>query len=53
MAKLQEINRDVKKQTKEERREPVLSGTFASVMLLGLFLVLSWVGIFILFLVRG
>ncbi|MNW19103.1 hypothetical protein D3C71_2189450 [compost metagenome] len=32
--------------------EPSLKGTFASVLLLGLFLVVSWVAIFILFLAR-
>ncbi|MEC0211153.1 cytochrome c oxidase subunit 2A [Paenibacillus ehimensis] len=30
-----------------------MRGTFASVMLLGLFLLLSWIGVFVLFMVRG
>ncbi|MDO3675983.1 cytochrome c oxidase subunit 2A [Paenibacillus ehimensis] len=30
-----------------------MRGTFASVMLLGLFLLLSWFGVFVLFMVRG
>ncbi|UJF33813.1 cytochrome c oxidase subunit 2A [Paenibacillus hexagrammi] len=33
-------------------KEPVLSGTFAAVLLLGLFLVGSWGAVFILFLSR-
>ncbi|WP_019532887.1 cytochrome c oxidase subunit 2A [Paenibacillus ginsengihumi] len=33
--------------------EPVLKGTFASVMLLGLFLLLSWIAVFALFIARG
>lgn len=32
--------------------EPSLNGTFASVLLLGFFLVISWVAVFILFLSR-
>ncbi|GAB7055044.1 cytochrome c oxidase subunit 2A [Paenibacillus naphthalenovorans] len=32
--------------------EESLKGTFVSVMLLGLFLVLSWVGVFLLFMAR-
>ncbi|WP_159881016.1 cytochrome c oxidase subunit 2A [Paenibacillus puerhi] len=53
MAKLQDINRRVEKPAKESHNEPVLKGTFAAVMLLGLFLVVSWVGIFLLFIARG
>ncbi|MEB3103742.1 hypothetical protein [Ferviditalea candida] len=34
-------------------KEPVLTGTFASVMILGGFLLLSWVIVFIIFLVRN
>lgn len=36
----------------ETDHEPSLKGTFASVLLLGLFLVISWVAVFILFLDR-
>ncbi|MCP3773574.1 cytochrome c oxidase subunit 2A [Paenibacillus sp. MZ04-78.2] len=38
---------------KQKNEEEGLRGTFASVMLLGLFLLLSWIGVFVLFLVRG
>nr|WP_156396690.1 cytochrome c oxidase subunit 2A [Paenibacillus sp. Soil724D2] len=37
--------------TKAEQ-EPALKGTFASVMLLGAFLVITWVAVFLLFLYR-
>ncbi|MEK8127584.1 cytochrome c oxidase subunit 2A [Paenibacillus filicis] len=53
MAKLQDTERHVEKPAQETRNEPVLKGAFASVMLLGLFLVISWVGVFLLFLARG
>ncbi|NOU89730.1 cytochrome c oxidase subunit 2A [Paenibacillus sp. LMG 31460] len=33
-------------------QEPVLKGTFASVMLLGAFLAITWVAVFLLFLYR-
>lgn len=36
-----------------KKEEPVLKGTFVSVMLLCAFIVLSWVGVFILFVVRN
>jgi hypothetical protein len=35
-----------------QHQEPELKGTFASVMLLGLFLVLTWVGAYVLFISR-
>ncbi|MGF9915467.1 cytochrome c oxidase subunit 2A [Paenibacillus ehimensis] len=38
---------------KHKHEEEGLRGTFASVMLLGLFLLLSWFGVFVLFMVRG
>ncbi|MBU7314170.1 cytochrome c oxidase subunit 2A [Paenibacillus oleatilyticus] len=38
---------------KQKNEEEGLKGTFASVMLLGLFLLLSWFGVFVLFIVRG
>jgi hypothetical protein len=37
---------------KEEDKEPALNGTFAAVMLLGAFLAISWLAVFILFLFR-
>ncbi|WNR44229.1 cytochrome c oxidase subunit 2A [Paenibacillus roseipurpureus] len=33
-------------------QEPLLNGTFAAVLLLGLFLVVSWVAVFLLFMSR-
>ncbi|MEW9702193.1 cytochrome c oxidase subunit 2A [Paenibacillus sp. SI8] len=36
----------------KDDKEPALKGTFAAVMLLGAFLVISWVAVFVLFLVR-
>lgn len=45
--------RDMKAGARHTDKEPSLKGTFTSVMLLGLFLVVSWVGVFILFLNRG
>ena len=41
------------KSEESHNQGPVLKGTFASVMLLGLFLALTWVGVFVLFMVRG
>ncbi|MFC4596941.1 cytochrome c oxidase subunit 2A [Cohnella hongkongensis] len=38
--------------TQPETREQPLKGAFASVMLLGAFLALSWIGVFILFVSR-
>ncbi|SHF55556.1 cytochrome C oxidase subunit II [Ornithinibacillus halophilus] len=40
------------KKDENKHEEPNLKGTFVSVMLLGAFLVLSWVGVFILFIGR-
>ena len=37
---------------KEEDKEPALNGTFAAVMLLGAFLVISWLAVFFLFISR-
>ncbi|MNH98755.1 hypothetical protein D3C73_515020 [compost metagenome] len=36
----------------EQKEEPSLKGTFAAVMLLGGFLLISWLAVFILFLAR-
>jgi len=36
-----------------EAKEPSLKGTFASVMLLGAFLAITWIGVFILFVARN
>lgn len=36
-----------------EAKEPSLKGTFASVMLLGAFLAIAWIGVFILFVARN
>ncbi len=33
--------------------EPSLKGTFASVMMVGAFLLVSWLGVFLLFLARS
>lgn len=38
--------------TAPEHKEPELKGTFASVMLLGAFLVITWVGAYLLFISR-
>lgn len=35
------------------REETSLKGTFVSVMLLGAFIVISWIGVYMLFLNRG
>lgn len=45
---LQEV--DPKKKQDEEEDE--YKGSFAAVMMLGLFLIVSWVGVWILYLVR-
>ncbi|GGA09274.1 hypothetical protein GCM10008018_63630 [Paenibacillus marchantiophytorum] len=46
-------NNDViDKERKHTEQEPILRGTFASVLLLGLFLLVSWVIIFVLFISR-
>lgn len=34
------------------KKEPPLKGTFASVLLLGGFILMTWLGVFILYLVR-
>ncbi|MBO9606829.1 MAG: cytochrome c oxidase subunit 2A [Paenibacillaceae bacterium] len=47
--------REQKRQHAEERErggEPALKGTFVSVMLLGAFLIASWVAVFVLFATR-
>ncbi|WP_082595962.1 cytochrome c oxidase subunit 2A [Paenibacillus sp. Soil750] len=36
----------------EHKPEPSLRGTFASVLVVGLFLVISWVAVFLLFISR-
>ncbi|WP_127530355.1 cytochrome c oxidase subunit 2A [Paenibacillus kobensis] len=33
--------------------EPALKGTFVSVLLLGAFIAISWIGVFVLFIVRN
>jgi len=33
--------------------EPALKGTFVSVLLLGAFIAVSWIGVFVLFIVRN
>ncbi len=41
-------------EAKEQReQEPALRGTFASVMLLGAFIAVSWIGVFVLFIHRN
>ncbi|SES79586.1 hypothetical protein SAMN05216389_102208 [Oceanobacillus limi] len=50
MSNLHEKKQETK--VKTEKESPSLKGTFISVMLLGLFLVLSWVGAFMLFISR-
>jgi len=37
---------------KHDKEEENLTGTFTSVMMLGGFLILSWIGVWILYLVR-
>jgi len=37
----------------ENKEEPALKGTFASVMLLGAFIVVTWIGVFALFMARN
>lgn len=41
------------RKAKKQIEEPVLTGTFVAVMLLGGFLVLTWAAVFILFMVRS
>jgi hypothetical protein len=38
---------------KETKEEPALKGTMAAVLLLGAFIAASWIGVFILFVVRN
>jgi hypothetical protein len=38
---------------KEMKKEPALKGTFAAVMLLGAFIAISWIGVFVLFVSRN
>ncbi|AFC32809.1 hypothetical protein PM3016_6168 [Paenibacillus mucilaginosus 3016] len=40
-------------QGNREHREPSLRGTFTAVMLLGLFLIVTWAGVFMLFMNRN
>lgn len=49
MAKSQLKNKEV---YEEETEEDSFKGTLASVMLLGGFLIVSWVGVWILYLIR-
>lgn len=44
--------KDVETEVTKEEEENEFKGTFIAVMLLGLFLIVSWVGVWILFLVR-
>ncbi|TMV47636.1 cytochrome c oxidase subunit 2A [Paenibacillus mesophilus] len=37
----------------EHGSEPSLKGTFAAVMLLGAFLLVSWLGVFVLYMARN
>lgn len=37
----------------KEKAEPVLNGTFAAVLLLGAFLIASWVAVYLLFISRN
>ncbi|MEC5422510.1 cytochrome c oxidase subunit 2A [Virgibacillus sp. C22-A2] len=41
-----------KPQTDTQKEEPNLKGTFISVMLIGLFIIVSWAGVFALFIGR-
>ena len=43
---------EIQKNVKSDE-EHSLKGTFAGVMLLGAFLIVSWLGVFLLFLQRG
>jgi|GEM_PF-837475 hypothetical protein len=36
-----------------DKKEPGLSGTFASVLILGAFIAISWIGVFVLFIARN
>ncbi|UKS25502.1 cytochrome c oxidase subunit 2A [Paenibacillus sp. HWE-109] len=45
-------NDAIDKERNNTEQEPILRGTFASVLLLGLFLLVSWVIIFVLFISR-
>lgn len=44
--------REPETEVKKDEEENEFKGTFMAVMLLGLFLIVSWVGVWILFLVR-
>lgn len=46
-------NRMIGSSPETAKEEPILTGTFVSVMILGGFLLLSWIFVFILFLVRN
>lgn len=41
------------RKVKRQSDEPVLTGTFAAVMLLGGFLIMTWLAVFILFMIRS
>lgn len=49
MAKHQE---SIEKQTRQQEEENHLKGTFMSVLFLGGFLVITWVGVLVLYLIR-
>ncbi len=36
-----------------KKNEPFLKGTFASVLILGAFILVSWLGVFLLYLARN
>ncbi|MBD3919630.1 cytochrome c oxidase subunit 2A [Paenibacillus sp. PR3] len=36
-----------------DKKEPGLSGTFVSVLILGAFIAISWIGVFVLFIARN
>ncbi|TVY09521.1 cytochrome c oxidase subunit 2A [Paenibacillus cremeus] len=44
--------RQSKEPQAKSEQEPALKGTFASVLLLGAFVVVTWVAVFVLFLAR-
>ncbi|TJY41141.1 cytochrome c oxidase subunit 2A [Cohnella pontilimi] len=37
----------------QKKQEPVLKGTFAAVLLLGAFIAISWIGVFLIFMTRN
>ncbi|MFB9277986.1 cytochrome c oxidase subunit 2A [Cohnella cellulosilytica] len=48
----QSVSKPQEGHAEPERKEQSLKGAFASVMLLGAFLAITWVGVFILFVAR-